>query len=81
MAAKTIIVSEDVFEGLCALRGHPDLDPTRDLIECMEYLTRNECYRPTGDWIGANFADFWSGWDGEFKKGLPSVATQETVVA
>lgn len=81
MAARTITVPTNVFEGLCALRGHPDLDPTRDLIECMEYLQRNECYHPTGDWIGANFQSFWDGWDGDFKEGLPSVPTEDAVVA
>jgi hypothetical protein len=80
MAGKTVIVPEAVFEGICALRGHPELDPTRDLIECMEYLWRNEEYRPAADWIGANFQEFWLGWDGEFKKGFADVA-KETVDA
>ena len=80
MAGKTVHVSPEVFEGLCALRGHPDLDPAQNLMDCLEYLTRNECYRPTADWIGANFQTFWDGWDGRFLQGIPDEAT-ETVVA
>ena len=62
----TIRVPHDVFVGLCAMQSNPDLDPGQDFIECMQYLTRYECYRPTQLWIEENFHLFWQGCRGRF---------------
>ena len=59
-------VPPEVFEGLCALRGNPDLDPEISLIPCLQYLSRYECYNVAERWIVDNFQAFWDGWEAGF---------------
>jgi len=79
MAGKTIRVPREVFDGLCALLGNPDLDPVCDFIECLQYLSRYDCYRPTEAWIVNNVDDFWAGWDGKFLEEKPDEAEKALV--
>jgi len=71
-----VTVPPAAFEGLCALRGNPSLDPRSDFIECLQYLSRYDSYRPAEQWIVHNPDEFWAGYESGFVEGSPNEATK-----